>query len=41
LTHDFDVGQWVDPEPLSDVMRRRPTMIDGRRIGAPEPMRFH
>jgi ABC-type nitrate/sulfonate/bicarbonate transport system substrate-binding protein len=41
LSNDFDIDRWVDPEPLSDIMRQRPTVIDGHRIAAPERMLFH
>jgi ABC-type nitrate/sulfonate/bicarbonate transport system substrate-binding protein len=41
LANDFDVARWVDPEPLSEVMRQRPTLVDGRRIEVPGHMLFH
>ena len=37
----YDISRWVDPEPLSDIMRQRPSVIDGHRIAAPERMLFH
>jgi ABC-type nitrate/sulfonate/bicarbonate transport system substrate-binding protein len=41
LANDFELERWVEPGPLSDVMRQRPTMIGGPRIAAPARTLFH
>jgi len=41
LPGDFNVEQWIDPAPLSDVMRELPAEVAGRRIEMPEHSLFH